>query len=95
MRIVETRKVEDCFDGSAVYAYRFDTPWTEREIRALGALGKLEFFPDFPRPLFRLLGEGGWQMKGVLGEDVCKAIYPRAGRESIRQRFEQEYSDPS
>ncbi|HSV72576.1 MAG TPA: hypothetical protein VLH79_02315 [Chthonomonadales bacterium] len=95
MRIVEARKVEDCFDGGAVYAYRFDNVWTERDIRALATLGKLEYYPEFPRPLFRLLGEGGWQVKGILGEDECKVVLPRTGRESIRQRFEQQHSDPS
>ena len=54
MKIVACRKVDDCFDGSAVFDYEVSEPWTAENVRCLASLGELEYFRDFPRPLFRL-----------------------------------------
>jgi hypothetical protein len=88
MRIVENRKLEDCFDGSTVYGYSFDIPWDREKIQDLSVLGKLEYFPDFPRPFFRLCGTRGLQIKGVEGESKCRIIYPRKGKEELKRDFE-------
>ena len=88
MRIVEVKKIEDCFDGSRVYRYWFDRAWTEEAIVRLRSLGELDYFPEFPRPFFRLVGQGGMQVKGVAGEDNCRAIFPKAEQDRIRQEFE-------
>ena len=89
MKIVEVRKLEDCFDGSTVYGYAFDEPWDLETIQGLSCLGKLDYFPDFPRPFFRLCGDRGFQVKGVEGELSCRVIYPRNGREVLENRFKQ------
>ncbi len=87
MRIVQVKKVEDCFDGSSVYRYWFDTPWTRDAIMGLKALGDLEYFADFPRPFFRVCGHRGLHVKGVEGEDNCQAIFPKQGKEEIQNEF--------
>lgn len=74
--------VDDCFDGTAVYLYRLESAIDEEFVRALGRVGRLELFSDFPRPFFRVIAEDGTQLKGVLGDQVFKAIYPRGGRET-------------
>ncbi len=78
----ENKKVEDCFDGSFIYEYRLEEPITEGLIRILGKkLGRLEYFGDFPRPFFRVLAEGGMQVKGVEGERTFQVIF------SARNKF--------
>ena len=73
----ENKKVEDCFDGSFVYEYNLESPVTEAFIPPLGGrLGRLEYFPDFPRPFFRILGDGGLQAKGVEGERTFRVVFP-------------------
>lgn len=89
MRIVAIRKVEDCFDGSTIYAYGFECPWTREDILQLNGLGQLDFFEDFPRPFFRVLVEGGCQVKGVEGEDNCLAIYPETRKLETKQQVEE------
>ena len=75
------KKVEDCFDHSAIYEYRLETPTTETSIRALGQeLGRLQYFPDFPRPFYRILAEGGLQIRGVQGERDFQAVFPLSNR---------------
>ncbi len=88
MRIVEVKKVEDCFDGSRVYRYWFDQTWTQADITRLRRFGDLDYFPDFPRPFFRLLGHDGQQIKGVEGDNSCRAVFPYKKQDRIRKNFE-------
>lgn len=93
MRIASVEKIEDCFDGSSVYGYAFDAPWDRAAIQRLGELGELDYFPEFPRPFFRLRGPNGLQVKGVEGETTCRAILPRKGKEEAKERFENLFTD--
>lgn len=96
MTIIQRQKVEDCFDGSGVWEYRFETAWTRADIDLLGPLGRLEYFGDFPRPLFRVHGPAGLQIKGVEGENSCRVVFPRTNRDALRESFESVFSiDPS
>lgn len=88
MIIVNIQPVEDCFDGSSVLGYSFDEPWTKESIFRLKAMGKLDYFPEFPRPFFRLRGDGGLQIKGVQGENSCRVIFPKNEKEALRRQFE-------
>ena len=82
------KKVEDCFDGSRVYRYWLDDVWTETAILRLRALGDLDYFPNFPKPFFRLVGRDGVQVKGVGGENSCRAVFPREEQDRLREAFE-------
>ena len=88
MRILKIKKVEDCFDGSSVFNYWFDLPWRPEAIMKLKTLGEVEYFPHFPRPFFRLLNDNGLQVKGVEGENSCRAIFPRKYQHKIKYEFE-------
>jgi hypothetical protein len=88
MRIIDRKRIEDCFDGSRVMRYFFDEAWARDEILRLASLGELEYFEDFPRPLFRVSTPGGAEIKGVEGEADCQVVYPKAGREQIQARLE-------
>lgn len=92
MRIVEVTKVEDCFDGSAVFRYCFDQPWSYQTIQALRVLGAVDYFPNFPRPFFRLRTGDGLQARGVEGERCCQVILPGKGRERAQAAFEENFS---
>jgi len=88
MRIADVKRVEDCFDGSRVMRYFFDAPWTAAAIRRLAPLGRLEYFDDFPRPLFCVTLADGAEIKGVEGDSDCQVVYPRENRERIQARIE-------
>lgn len=83
-----SRKLEDCFDGSSVVLYSFDGSWSRESIMSLKGLGELSYYPDFPRPFFRLVCRNGLQVKGVEGERQCRVIFPGDGREVIQKQFE-------
>lgn len=85
-----TRKVEDCFDGSQVFDYLVGRPLTVEAIRDLGdRLGKLTYYPEFPRPFFRAHAENGMQVKGVQGDREIRVIFPGTRTEQTRVWFEQ------
>ncbi len=88
MRIKSYKTVEDCFDGSSVYSYSFDVEWTKKSIMALKIFGQVDYFPDFPKPFFRLRGNEGWQVKGVEGDTTCTLILPKQGKEVLKKKFE-------
>jgi hypothetical protein len=91
VKIVQSRKVEDCFDGSSVYAYSFDEAWNRGTIASIQVFGKLEYYPDFPRPFFRVRGCNGLEVKGVEGERNCRVVFPRRERETIKRQFEETF----
>ena len=87
MNVVDEIKTEDCFDGSTVFKFCFDQIIGRNEIMQLKQLGELDYFPDFPRPFFRLRGTRGFQVKGVEGERDCQVILPKEGKEVARDLF--------
>ncbi len=92
MTIVSKKKIETCFDGSQMYQYSLSGQWTEKTIRALSGLGKLEYFADFPRPFFRVRRKSGFQLKGVFGEATCVAIFPPQEFQYIQNLLENHFS---
>ncbi|HUI80430.1 MAG TPA: hypothetical protein VLY24_21040 [Bryobacteraceae bacterium] len=93
MRLISVEHLEDCFDGSAVFRYQTDEPWTTERICALRQIGTLDYFPDFPRPFYRARTPQGLEIKGLQGERVCRVVLPKAGRELLRQRWEELLAD--
>jgi hypothetical protein len=88
MRILNRVKIEDCFDGSAVYDYELSEAWTEQGARRLGSLGQFQYFADFPRPLFRLRTAAGLFVNGVAGASDCRVVLPRTNREHVQRELE-------
>lgn len=88
MELVEIRELEDCFDGGLKLEYRFSAPIGDEFMRRMAAGSRLDFFPEFPRPFFKIFHGDGIQIKGVLGDSCLEAYFPRADMERIRNRFE-------
>jgi len=75
LKLLETKDVEECIDGVVIKELLFDEPFDETFIRGLEALGKLEYFPHFPRPFFRVGQAGKFIIKGVQGNRTCQVFY--------------------
>lgn len=84
----DTKLVEDCFDGSRVYEYKAEIPVDVDLINALGKSGELQYFKDFPKPLFRIIMPSGTQIKGVKGETTFRVVYSKKGMKSDINRLE-------
>lgn len=91
MKITSAVNQEDCFEGGSSVRYWFDEAWTCAQVKRLAALGRLDHFPSFPRPFFRLIGRSGIQVKGVEGDASCLAVFPKEGRRAAQEEFEQQF----
>lgn len=78
MRLLAVKMVEDCFDGSVIKEFIFDTPISEPFIKKLGVIGALEYFPEFPRPFFRIEKKDDYQIKGVVQNKTMRVIFNRS-----------------
>ena len=72
-----TEKVEDCFDGSMIYEITLRRSISNSFITFLGNKGNLDYYADFPKPLFRLEIPGICQLTGCLGSDTIRAVLYR------------------
>jgi hypothetical protein len=89
MCTIEVERLEACLDGRAVFRYRTEQVWTAETIKKLVQFGSLDYFPEFPRPYFRVRNQGGLEIKGLEGECACRVIFPCSGREEWRARWEE------
>ncbi len=75
MKVLETKVVEECLDGVVIREVLFDGRIEADFIRSLEKLGKLEYFPHFPKPFFRVRQSGKYIIKGVEGNETCQIFY--------------------
>ena len=85
MRIVQIKEIEDCFDEDIMKEVVFDQPVEEAFIGQLGSLGRLQYFPHFARPFYRLDADLGFVLKGIQGNRTARLIL---GREKQREAFD-------
>lgn len=83
MKVVEVRKLEDCFDGSRIFEFRLDQASDQASIDHIGRLGRLEYFRDFARPFFRVTSEKEFMIKGVEGKESFQAIILNRTEENL------------
>jgi hypothetical protein len=74
MRVVDIRKVEDCFDGSRIYELHLDRECSQSVVNHLAELGQLEYFQDFCRPFFRVLRGKKSVIRGVEGNQHFRVV---------------------
>ena len=73
----KAEKVEDCFDGSMIYEITLYQSINTSFIAFLDNKGNLDYYKDFPKPLFRLEVPGICQLTGCLGADTIRAVLYR------------------
>lgn len=77
MLVVRVKAVEDCFEGSFIKEFALDGKISKDFIMKLGEGCSLEYFPDFPRPFFRIEKKHQFQIKGVENSNTMQIIFYR------------------
>jgi len=72
MEILKIKFIEDCFDGSYKREFLLDTNITSSFIQKLDKYGKLQYYPKFARPFFKLDVGGKYSLKGVEGNRTTR-----------------------
>lgn len=88
MKVAEIKHVEDCFDGSFIKEIAFEEAITKEFILFLGGDGKLQYFPTFARPFFKLVKQGKYECKGVEGNQSIRIILKNNPEQSLREFIE-------
>ena len=84
MKVLESKEVEECLDGVIIKELLLDKPVSEEFIRHMGSLGKLDYFPHFPRPFYRITRKGQFILKGVEGNTTCQVFFVNYTEQSER-----------
>jgi hypothetical protein len=88
MKIDGARKAEDCFDDGQSFRYWLESRLSREDIETLGQFGTLDYYPDFPRPFFRVIADNGAQIKGVQDELSFLVVYPKGQVDKVKEEFE-------
>jgi hypothetical protein len=74
MKVTDIELIEHCIDGSLMKNLFLDESIDEGLIHKLGETGKLDYYPNFPRPFFKIEREGYYIIKGVLNNNSIRVI---------------------
>jgi hypothetical protein len=86
MIVSKVKQVEDCFDGSFIKEFILSEPSSEDFMRKLAKGRMLDYYPDFPRPFFRIEKGGVWVIKGVEGSESLRVMFSRdASNKDVRE----------
>ena len=88
MELINIKKIEDCFDGSVIFEYFFNEEIKEKFMKKLSEKGKLDYYPEFPRPFFKIITSDGLQIKGIIGDASLQVIYPQTDKWEKKKAFE-------
>ncbi|MBN2238240.1 MAG: hypothetical protein JW712_00570 [Dehalococcoidales bacterium] len=72
MKVLDIKDIEDCFDGSLIKELLLEKEIRQDDIYALGEGNHLQYFPEFPRPFFKIRNAGLWDVKGIEGNTTMR-----------------------
>lgn len=84
--VVEVRPLEGCLESTPVVEYHLAEPVDETLMHRLAEGGRLQYFPRFPRPYFRIDAPARWVIQGVLAETHLRVTFSASvGDEAIEE----------
>jgi len=85
-RVTEVRHLETCLDSTVVKEIVLDRPLTEACMRRMAEEARLQYFPHFPRPYFRIDRRRTWMLQGAVGNTTFRATFlPGAGDDAAER----------
>lgn len=92
MHILQINELPDCFEQSSVKEIVFDSPITQVFIDKLPKYGKLDYYPNFPRPFYKLTAEL-YFLQGVQGETRARLTLDRHQKDVSLEKFMSDIQD--
>ncbi|MBN1659063.1 MAG: hypothetical protein JXA93_11700 [Anaerolineae bacterium] len=75
VHVVDSQVLENCLDSSVVKEIWLSEPVGEMVMRRMARQGKLQFFPDFPRPYFRIDRSRTYVVQGVFDNTSVRVTF--------------------
>ncbi|MDQ1352922.1 MAG: hypothetical protein QG657_3228 [Acidobacteriota bacterium] len=88
MKLINVIKLDDCFDGSVIFKYCFDAAIDEAMMRKLAENGKLQYFPEFLKPFFKIITCDGVQLKGIIRDYDFEVLFPFTNKQKKKENFD-------
>ncbi|MCX6152685.1 MAG: hypothetical protein NT007_00845 [Candidatus Kapabacteria bacterium] len=88
MKVLNIRKIRNCRQIDIMYDLEFDYEITKHFIDHLAKIAACEYFPNFPKPFFRIYLHEHLMIKGSVGNSIVRVvvlnlIYSQSVKESI------------
>jgi hypothetical protein len=93
-RFVDLRELESCLSRTEAKEISIDEPVTEPLMRRLATAGRLQYFPHFPRPYFRIDHPTAWLIQGIVGSPRIRVQLFGDDRASALERLRALIEDP-
>jgi hypothetical protein len=77
IQVIAVRPLEDCLIESMNSEWELDQPLGREIMQRMAKGSRLQFYPDFPRPYFRIESPDGYVLQGVLGNTTFRATFSR------------------
>jgi len=74
MKVVKTKEISGCL-FEIVRELQVDSVLSKEDILYLAKAGKLEYYPEFSKPFFKIIVANKYQMKGVQGNDTIRVMF--------------------
>lgn len=84
---VELRELESCLSSSEAKEVVLDEPVSVELMRRLATGGRLQHFPHFPRPYFRIDHPATWLIQGIVGSPKLRIQLFGEGRAASLARL--------
>jgi hypothetical protein len=84
-RVVAMILIESCLDSSTVKEIELDQDLGEELMRRMATEARLQYYPHFPRPYFRIERERCYVIQGVLGNRSFRVTFSPAADEAVEQ----------
>lgn len=74
-RVVDRVKLEDCLDSTVVKEFRLSQPLDEPVMHRMATEARLQYFPNFPKPYFRIERRARYVIQGILGKKSFRVTF--------------------
>ncbi|PKN46701.1 MAG: hypothetical protein CVU59_05295 [Deltaproteobacteria bacterium HGW-Deltaproteobacteria-17] len=93
MKVLSLIPLDDCLGSTHSVRCHLDAAMTEEAMRRLAEGGRLEYFPHFPRPFFRVDHPAHFIAQGVLGNDHFRLTYLKQYKDAVREALQTIFSE--
>lgn len=71
-RLLDLRELESCLSHTEAKEISLDEPVSVELMHRLASEGRLQYFPHFPRPYFRIDHPTAWLIQGIVGKPTLR-----------------------
>lgn len=83
--VTEVRELETCLDSSRMCELILDVPADTALVDRLRMVTQLQYFPHFPRPLFRADRPRAYVVQGVIGSTTLRVTFSPQADDAVEE----------